>query len=478
MRVNPGSCLMRAVLLVALILPTLLCLLTFGTVVALGVLKDSMPDWFESTLSGILGIQATASSTYSLSQSDAEKVAALGYDPEVVANTIAAINWVKEDFDANIDIGMMLAIFQYESGGGRNMGSCDAKTVAAGLTNINPAVELAAIDWHLKHWQEFDIRAHNPIAAKYVYDDYSGYIGHCAAAEMGSQGILPSTGLKICRDGLSKSEDQDIASCDYWLPKTAPHASAWWLDAIRYSADLDDAQKINRLYGWNRNQAYRELLVRRSHKINEELGPIVGDLNVSQHTVYNDSAEGWLASLLVAFLQMFDLLPENIAVAASGEAQQWLSLPLKPQDNNGLSQDWGSKLLITPPAPFHLGVDYGCAVGKPILAVADGVVVNPSRYVYKNDPFGWGLALWVDHGGIFSFYGHLSALRVNYGDTVKKGDVIGECGATGFSRGSHIHFGVTDLHPDDFVKWYQMNPGWLNPHNFLGKWVDPREYAR
>ena len=38
---------------------------------------------------------------------------------------------------------------------------------------------------------------------------------------------------------------------------------------------------------------------------------------------------------------------------------------------------------------------------------------------------------------------HLSAVRVATGQTVRRGDVIGLCGATGRVNGPHLHFGIS-----------------------------------
>jgi murein DD-endopeptidase MepM/ murein hydrolase activator NlpD len=43
---------------------------------------------------------------------------------------------------------------------------------------------------------------------------------------------------------------------------------------------------------------------------------------------------------------------------------------------------------------------------------------------------------------VFSFYGHMSKILVKRGQAVGKGDVIGKCGTTGRSTGSHLHWAV------------------------------------
>ncbi|MBR1779521.1 MAG: peptidoglycan DD-metalloendopeptidase family protein [Clostridia bacterium] len=90
---------------------------------------------------------------------------------------------------------------------------------------------------------------------------------------------------------------------------------------------------------------------------------------------------------------------------------------------------------------FHYGVDFsGSGInGKPILAVADGVVIKSN----STDKWGhgWGYCVMVDHGnGYATQYAHLSAVSVKPGQHVKSGDVLGKVGNTGHSFGSHLHF--------------------------------------
>jgi murein DD-endopeptidase MepM/ murein hydrolase activator NlpD len=67
--------------------------------------------------------------------------------------------------------------------------------------------------------------------------------------------------------------------------------------------------------------------------------------------------------------------------------------------------------------------------------------------------------------GLFSQYAHMSELRVKTGDKVKKGDIIGLVGTTGFSTGPHLHF----------TFWANNVP--VNPNLFFDstpfKWLQP-----
>jgi murein DD-endopeptidase MepM/ murein hydrolase activator NlpD len=95
---------------------------------------------------------------------------------------------------------------------------------------------------------------------------------------------------------------------------------------------------------------------------------------------------------------------------------------------------WGHRSL-------HDGIDFGAACGTPIRAAAPGKVL--STY-YQS---AWGNRVIVDHGvkhgvSVATISNHLSGYAVSAGDRVKRGDVIGYVGSTGWSTGCHLHWTV------------------------------------
>lgn len=87
---------------------------------------------------------------------------------------------------------------------------------------------------------------------------------------------------------------------------------------------------------------------------------------------------------------------------------------------------------------FHPGIDIAADAGTPVVATADGVVIESGW-----NSGGYGYMVDVDHGnGIVTRYGHNSQLAVSVGTAVKKGQVIAYMGSTGFSTGPHLHYEV------------------------------------
>lgn len=88
-------------------------------------------------------------------------------------------------------------------------------------------------------------------------------------------------------------------------------------------------------------------------------------------------------------------------------------------------------------AAMHAGVDIPGPIGTAIYATADGIV---ARGEWAN---GYGNLVELDHGkGIQTRYGHLSAILVQPGMRVTRGQLIARMGSTGRSTGSHLHYEV------------------------------------
>ena len=92
---------------------------------------------------------------------------------------------------------------------------------------------------------------------------------------------------------------------------------------------------------------------------------------------------------------------------------------------------------ITGGKEMHEGVDIATQLGNPIKAPSNGIIS------YAGWETGYGNTVIIDHGyGITTLYGHMSKIEVKNGEIVKRGQVIGLVGDTGFSTGPHVHYEV------------------------------------
>lgn len=85
----------------------------------------------------------------------------------------------------------------------------------------------------------------------------------------------------------------------------------------------------------------------------------------------------------------------------------------------------------------HVGVDIAAPRGTLISSPLEGTVSFVGR------KGGYGLTIIIDHGnGVSTLYGHNSAVMVEEGDLIRKGQKISKVGSSGHSTGPHLHYEV------------------------------------
>ncbi|MFE7912862.1 peptidoglycan DD-metalloendopeptidase family protein, partial [Bacillus mobilis] len=84
----------------------------------------------------------------------------------------------------------------------------------------------------------------------------------------------------------------------------------------------------------------------------------------------------------------------------------------------------------------HYGIDIAAPIGTPVAAIQEGKV---TKSYYSSS---YGNVVFIKHGEYEAVYAHLNKRYVVQGDYISKGEIIGEVGNTGESRGAHLHLEV------------------------------------
>lgn len=159
-------------------------------------------------------------------------------------------------------------------------------------------------------------------------------------------------------------------------------------------------------------------------------------------------------------------------------------LPLKrpgvlsyPVQNPVVTQEYGETAFAQSAykSKTHNGIDFNAPVGTAIYAAEDGVVMasdNNDVSSLRWQKFQYGRYILIEHeNNLATLYAHLSKSLVHKGDHVKRGDIIGYSGNTGYATGPHLHFGVYWA-PSIQLKSISPAAG-LVP---IGVTINPRDY--
>jgi murein DD-endopeptidase MepM/ murein hydrolase activator NlpD len=129
-------------------------------------------------------------------------------------------------------------------------------------------------------------------------------------------------------------------------------------------------------------------------------------------------------------------------------------MPTKGVFTSGFGYRWGV---------LHGGIDLANSIGTPIVAAADGVVIDVGPTA------GYGAWVKLRHAdGTVTLYGHVNTWTVSVGQRVWAGDQIATIGNRGNSTGPHCHFevllnGTDRIDPVGWLAKRGLSPGTYSP---------------
>lgn len=135
----------------------------------------------------------------------------------------------------------------------------------------------------------------------------------------------------------------------------------------------------------------------------------------------------------------FAIDPSRLPAAGSG-VLQW------PLESVKITQEFGDTAFARSGAyngRGHNGVDFRASNGTPVKAALDGVVRGAGNTDTVCPGASYGRWVLLEHSnGLSTLYAHFSLIKVEEGQGVATGEIIGYSGETGYATGPHLHFTV------------------------------------
>lgn len=164
--------------------------------------------------------------------------------------------------------------------------------------------------------------------------------------------------------------------------------------------------------------------------------PVIGNLDGIVHLAKNTSID------LKALSRMVDAMEESMAHTLKQAQNRRMTVDAYPSSwptrSKQLTSGFGYRRdPFTGHATFHAGIDIDGKSGDTVFSAAEGTV---SETGYDSQ---YGNYIIIDHlGHLQTAYMHLLAIDAREGDTVVRGEKIGQLGSSGRSTGPHLHFQI------------------------------------
>ena len=147
------------------------------------------------------------------------------------------------------------------------------------------------------------------------------------------------------------------------------------------------------------------------------------DFEISDEIVKAEEAVTTSSQISLMDMDKEEILAKNISI----------NLPVE----GTITSIYGARDEVFENVGYHTGIDIANVLNTPIKSATDGIVVS----TVEMDKY-YGNNIEIEQNGVIFKYAHLNEIKVNKGDEIKQGDIIGLMGSTGMSTGSHLHFEI------------------------------------
>lgn len=256
---------------------------------------------------------------------------------------------------------------------------------------------------------------------------------------------------------LQKNIQKDLESLK--ALKTILEEQKTEIETKKHELEVYNTQLYSQKQIEDNQKVQKDYLLKQTKGQEKKYQQLLGDIEEKQKQIQEEIYE------LEEKLRL-TLDPESIPKPHSGI----LSWPNEGLLTQGYGYTAYSKKLYK--SGFHNGIDIAAGYGALIYAARDGrirAMGNTDNYCPEG---AYGRWIAIEHdNNLTTFYAHFSAFgKYGIGDTIKQGDIIGYEGSSGYSTGSHLHFGV--YASNTFIFKQSIYCGLLP----IGATIDPMSY--
>jgi len=188
--------------------------------------------------------------------------------------------------------------------------------------------------------------------------------------------------------------------------------------------DLNDQKRIA-----DENKKYKDELLKQTKNKESNYNKLLEE-NLAQKKIFELALEEYESQL------KFILDPSSLPSSGS---LKWPLDEILITQMFGVTKD-SNRLYVS---GTHSGVDFRASVGTKIKAMASGEVIGTGDTDITCYGASWGKWVAIKYNnGLASSYGHLSLIKVEKGQKITVGEIIGYSGNTGHSTAPHLHVTV------------------------------------
>ena len=281
-----------------------------GAYVTLWAMKQDQAEVYRAFARDVFGVSPKElGAEYFLTEEGRALAEEAGLDPDRLARALYIEEWLDKLKGAEYgDWSVYYELTSEESAGCINCGMCVAWVEYDTHNVLTLETQGPALRKLVDVWKRWELREHNPIAAKYLPEDYDPrkIIGSCGGGALGCSQFIPMTAI-IHLEEIGEP-------FDLWDPDTAMKVMALELYRLGWRENLPFLKRVMVLLGWNRHQVWVTGIAKGATNLRASFGQVRGCIEVRKSF---EAAFVTTEDIKVSLLTWVGLMPEVSAAELS-----------------------------------------------------------------------------------------------------------------------------------------------------------------